>query len=128
MSEDERPTRYVALLYKPGRRSQAEAIQADRIEIQGEGLQLYRDDRLVWRERMHDLEDAVGFSDQRPCKDRCREHRERLAGAGAGTIHLQEGGTAPRRHLNRPRGGRTAIPAEGIRFVMEPDESKPKSP
>lgn len=110
--------RHVALLFRSGQRAQALAVQASEWDIEDGLLRLYRDGRVVWRGPRAQLKDVLGFADQLACADRCREHRESLAGAGAATIGLQESGTAPR--LRGPvRRGRTAIPAEGIRFVME---------
>ena len=119
MSSAQKPTQFVALLYNPGTRSQADCVRADRWETRDGIIRLYRDDRLVWRGLAAEITEILGFPDQRACLDRCKAHRETLAGAGAGTMHLQESGVAPRRHRNTPKRGRTAIPAEGIRIVVE---------
>jgi accessory colonization factor AcfC len=119
MSSQSKPTQFVALLYKPGGRSQADCIRADTWETREGVIRLYREERVVWRGLASDMAEVQGFADQRSCLDRCKAHRETLAGAGAGTIHLQESGVAPRRHRNSPKRGRTAIPAEGIRVVVE---------
>ena len=127
VSDQAKPIRYVSLLYLRGRRSQADTIQADRFDVQNGILRLYREDRVVWRGPRNELYDVVGHAHQRSSHERCKVHREYLAGAGAATIHLQEGGVAPRVHRDQPRGGRTAIPAEGIRVVLEDSAVKNES-
>ena len=115
-------TTHFAILFARGGTAQALIVAADEADHRQDGsLVLRRDDAVVYQAPPGAVSDAVGCDSQKAAADRCREHRESLAGAGAGTFSISEGGPAPTtgRLRGRSRGGGTAIPAEGISIKIQ---------
>lgn len=108
-----------ALLLRPGHaHAQSHVVRSNRVVETEDRVSLYEDERLVYGMPARDVVGVVPCHTQREADDAARVHRETLAGAGAASAHLNEGGA-----VSRPRGGgvaASAIPAEGIMVVVEP--------
>ena len=112
------PTHF-AVLFRPGAHAQAAVVRASARRDQGGTVRFYEEEALVWMGPLAQIVDVVECADRRTADLRCREHREQMAGAGAATFTLQESGVVPRGRRGHHRRGNTAIPAEGIRVVLE---------
>ena len=119
MAETDSIPTHFAVLFRPGAHAQAAVVRASARRDHEGTVRLYADDALVWMGPLAQITEVVECDDRRTADLRCREHREQMAGAGAATFTLQEAGVVPRGRRGQHRGGNTAIPAEGIRVVLE---------
>ncbi len=109
---------FYALLFRPGAHAQTSIVVADATADDGETLRLLRDGAVVWRGPKATVAEAIPFDTQKDAKERCQAHREQVGQAHGATLALTEAAAAGRPG-RRAKRGRTSIPAEGVRIVLE---------